>query len=315
MKPAEAVADYLRDAAFTTAEPLRRAQDARGPRPGAGVREQGPGSPAATREFTGVAPGLPLLPDGRGYRLYLESLFDELSTEIKVLFDRRDPAAVLWPRRAAFERLLATLNGPELAGIWGEDETIGWVYQFFNGADERKKMRDESQAPRNSRELAVRNQFFTPRYVVQFLVDNTLGRTWMRDARRGHELASRCEYFVRPDRRAARHPRPQGPAGPARSWIPPAAPGTSCSTPSTCCSRSTRKRGRCRGRRRRASSPGGRSASDYPTLDQLRARRAVAHRRAQPLRRGHRRPVCADRRPGPLAAGAAGVQGPRDPGR
>ena len=40
-------------------------------------------------------------------------------------------------------------------------------------------MRDESQAPRNSRELAVRNQFFTPRYVVQFLVDNTLGRTWI----------------------------------------------------------------------------------------------------------------------------------------
>ena len=39
-------------------------------------------------------------------------------------------------------------------------------------------MRDASQAPRNSRELAVRNQFFTPRYVVEFLVDNTLGRLW-----------------------------------------------------------------------------------------------------------------------------------------
>ena len=63
--------------------------------------------------------------------------------------------------------------------MWGEDETIGWVYQFFNSGEERKKMRDESQAPRNSRELAVRNQFFTPRYVVQFLVDNTLGRMWL----------------------------------------------------------------------------------------------------------------------------------------
>ena len=42
-----------------------------------------------------------------------------------------------------------------------------------------------SQAPRNSRELAVRNQFFTPRYVVQFLTDNTLGRIWyeMRDTK------------------------------------------------------------------------------------------------------------------------------------
>jgi hypothetical protein len=29
-------------------------------------------------------------------------------------------------------------------------------------------MREESQAPRNSRELAVRNQFFTPRYDVVY---------------------------------------------------------------------------------------------------------------------------------------------------
>ena len=34
----------------------------------------------------------------------------------------------------------------------------------------------EAAAPRNSRELAVRNQFFTPRYVVDFLVQNTIGR-------------------------------------------------------------------------------------------------------------------------------------------
>ena len=37
-------------------------------------------------------------------------------------------------------------------------------------------MREAAAAPRNSRELAVRNQFFTPRYVVDFLVQNTLGR-------------------------------------------------------------------------------------------------------------------------------------------
>src|SRR5215203_4557484 len=138
-----------------------------------------------------MAPGLPLLPDSAGYRLYIESLFDELSTEVKVLFDRRDPSSVLWPKRATFERLLEILNATELAHVWSEDETIGWVYQFFNGKDERAAMRDVkqggSQAPRNSRELAVRNQFFTPRYVVQFLTDNTLGRIWLQ--MRGGETA------------------------------------------------------------------------------------------------------------------------------
>src|SRR5690606_14856986 len=59
-----------------------------------------------------------------------------------------------------------------------------------------QRMRDESQAPRNSRELAVRNQFFTPRYVVQFLVDNTLGRTWIEMTNGDTSLTDRCEYFV-----------------------------------------------------------------------------------------------------------------------
>ena len=178
MTAVEAVTDYVRDAAFTTlnrfvALKMLEAREL--------VQEcitKGEQS-AGYREFCGMAPGIALLPDAAGYRLYIESLFDEFSTEIKVLFDRRDAASVLWPKRQTFEALLTILNAPDLSGVWGEDETIGWVYQFFNSGEERKKMRDESQAPRNSRELAVRNQFFTPRYVVQFLIDNTLGRLWL----------------------------------------------------------------------------------------------------------------------------------------
>jgi hypothetical protein len=58
-------------------------------------------------------------------------------------------------------------------------------------------MREESAAPRNSRELAVRNQFFTPRYVVEFLTDNTLGRIWY-EIRQGQTgLKESCRYLVR----------------------------------------------------------------------------------------------------------------------
>ena len=196
MSAAEAPRDYLRDAAFTTlnrfvALKMLEAREL--------VQEcitKGEQS-GGYREFCGMAPGLPLLPESAGYRLYLESLFDELSTEVKVLFDRRDPSSVLWPKRMTFEQLLEILNATELARVWCEDETIGWVYQFFNGQDERRKMREESQAPRNSRELAVRNQFFTPRYVVQFLTDNTLGRIWFEMRGTKTVLADKCEYMVR----------------------------------------------------------------------------------------------------------------------
>jgi hypothetical protein len=57
-------------------------------------------------------------------------------------------------------------------------------------------MRAESQAPRDSRELAVRNQFFTPRYVVQFLTDNTLGRIWY-EMRRGDTTLCDLDYLVK----------------------------------------------------------------------------------------------------------------------
>jgi hypothetical protein len=211
MTAVEAVTDYVRDAAFTT---LNRFVALKMLEARQLVQEcitKGEQS-AGYREFCGMAPGLALIPDAAGYRLYVESLFDEFSTEIKVLFDRRDAASVLWPKRQTFEGLLTILNAPELVGVWGEDETIGWVYQFFNSGEERRKMRDESQAPRNSRELAVRNQFFTPRYVVQFLVDNTLGRLWLEMHGDQTSLVKLCEYLVRsagepPELRPRKDPR------------------------------------------------------------------------------------------------------------
>ena len=178
-----------------------------------------------------MAPGVALLPDAAGYRLYIESLFDELSTEVKVLFDRRDAASALWPRRQTFEALLDVLNAADLDGVWSEDETIGWVYQFFNSGDERKKMREESQAPRNSRELAVRNQFFTPRYVVQFLTDNTLGRIWF-EMRGGDTSYAIAASILLGGADGTYAPRERRIRAISKCSIPLAAPATSCSTPS-----------------------------------------------------------------------------------
>jgi hypothetical protein len=202
----EAVRAYLREAAFTTLNrfvALKMLEARKLVQECISRTEQSSGF----NEFTGLAPGLVQLPD-HGYRVYLESLFDEIGQEVGVLFDRRDPAGLLWPRRQAVNELLAILNDPQLQEIWDVDETIGWVYQYFNSSEERKKMRDESQAPRNSRELAVRNQFFTPRYVVQFLVENTLGRLWYEMMDGKTRLTEACEFFVRSLDEVA-EPRPQ----------------------------------------------------------------------------------------------------------
>lgn len=137
---------------------------------------------------------------GDAYRAYLQSVFDELSQDLPGLFDRFSPQGRLFPREAALIQVLNLINHGEIEPLWAEDETIGWIYQYFNSKEERKAMREASQAPRNSRELAVRNQFFTPRYVVEFLVDNTLGRLWFNWTGGQTDLRDRCQYLlVKPD--------------------------------------------------------------------------------------------------------------------
>lgn len=131
------------------------------------------------------------------YRCYLFCLFDELAIDLGSLFDRRSPQALLFPRETSLLALLDLLDEPDLQDLWAEDETIGWIYQYYNDPAERKKMREESAAPRNSRELAVRNQFFTPRYVVEFLTDNTLGRIWYEMTQGATTLKEQCRYLVR----------------------------------------------------------------------------------------------------------------------
>ncbi|WP_120997716.1 Eco57I restriction-modification methylase domain-containing protein [Stutzerimonas urumqiensis] len=137
---------------------------------------------------------------GEAYRTFLFSLFDEFAIDLPALFDRYAAQGRLFPREPALLEVLGALNHHEIQPLWAEDETIGWIYQYFNSLEERKEMRRASQAPRNSRELAVRNQFFTPRYVVEFLVDNTLGRLWFNVTGGQTELRERCRYLlVKPD--------------------------------------------------------------------------------------------------------------------
>ncbi|QDT24367.1 BREX-1 system adenine-specific DNA-methyltransferase PglX [Gimesia chilikensis] len=142
------------------------------------------------------------------YRHFLDWLGGALSDEIGVLFNPNDPANRLYPRQKTLDEVLDLLNGGGIKAeetelreqwplIWSQDETIGWVYQYFTPKELRDKARKESQAPRNSYELAFRNQFFTPRYVVEFLTDNTLGRIWYEMRKGETRLKDQCRYMVR----------------------------------------------------------------------------------------------------------------------
>lgn len=143
------------------------------------------------------------------YRCYLLSVFDELSIELPAVFDRFSPFGLLFPDESTLMKLLELINDSQLSvwfdeqnvvtvNFWKEDETLGWMFQDYNSLEERRKMREASNKPRNSREMAVRNQFFTPEYVVRFLTDNSLGRIWYEMTRGESRIGEeQCRYMIR----------------------------------------------------------------------------------------------------------------------
>ncbi|MFC4486347.1 Eco57I restriction-modification methylase domain-containing protein [Tepidiphilus baoligensis] len=198
MNASQALERIVREQAFTVLNRLAalRMAEARGLL----IESVGNGFQAKGFQLYARLAGIGLGETGDAYRVYLFSVFDELAQDLPGLFDRYSPQGRLFPREAALLHVLNLINDADIAPLWAEDETIGWIYQYFNAKEERRAMREASQAPRNSRELAVRNQFFTPRYVVEFLVDNTLGRLWFNATGGQTALRERCQYLlVKPD--------------------------------------------------------------------------------------------------------------------
>jgi hypothetical protein len=164
-----AVRRLLREAAFTHLNRLLSIRIAEA----IGLLPESLASGPQSRGFKDFAEIMPILSDD--YWGYLQLCGDELAADVPSLFDPRNPLLELAPSAPALDELVSLFAAPEMSSVWLGADTLGWSYQFFNTGEERRQMRERG-APRNSRELAVRNQFFTPRYVVDFLVQNTLGR-------------------------------------------------------------------------------------------------------------------------------------------
>lgn len=117
----------------------------------------------------------------RAYRLFLLSLCRDIAGEIAVLFDPENLSSRLFPRPPALKTLIGLLTNPELDGSWQAEETIGWVYQYFNEEekaavfDRLYKQKKKIQAE----DIPAATQLFTPRWIVKYLVQNTLGRQWV----------------------------------------------------------------------------------------------------------------------------------------
>jgi hypothetical protein len=75
-------------------------------------------------------------------------------------------------------------------------EIIGWIYQFYIA----EKKDEVFAALKKNRKITPQNipaatQLFTPHWIVKYLVENSLGRLWLRN-RPGSKLKERMRYYI-----------------------------------------------------------------------------------------------------------------------
>jgi hypothetical protein len=140
-------------------------------------------------------------PVDAAYREFLLWQCGELAAEVSVLFDPATLSSKLCPRPAVLKELAESMTADDVSEAWkaGNEETIGWVYQGFSAEELQAAFTAAKQDKKKfePEDIPAVTQLFTIRWVVRFLVENTLGRIWVEmhpDSRMAHSLG----YLVPP---------------------------------------------------------------------------------------------------------------------
>ncbi|WP_345443548.1 BREX-1 system adenine-specific DNA-methyltransferase PglX [Rothia endophytica] len=77
-------------------------------------------------------------------------------------------------------------------------EVIGWLYQFYIAERKDEVFEGFKKGVKaGAEQIPAATQLFTPDWIVRYLVQNTVGRTWLLN-RPGSALRQQMEYFVEP---------------------------------------------------------------------------------------------------------------------
>jgi hypothetical protein len=133
----------------------------------------------ALRELSEHAPEL-CQDETEGFRFLLSLVFGELALDLPGLFGEVGLTSLVPIPTQTLKAVVESLASEDLKDAWTDDTTLGWVYQYWNDPDREalddKIARREKIAPH---EIASKTQMFTERYMVEWLLQNSLGPMWL----------------------------------------------------------------------------------------------------------------------------------------
>lgn len=119
--------------------------------------------------------------DDLGFRFILQQVWDQLSLELPALFEYNEVHQCIPISGPTLLSLIEKLNRKEVQDVWTDDTTLGWLYQYWNDPDRKAvdyKLNNTSGKV-EAHELSDKTQLFTERYMVEWLVQNSLGTQWL----------------------------------------------------------------------------------------------------------------------------------------
>lgn len=114
-----------------------------------------------------------------GYAFLLQLVFEELAEDLPGLFGSAGIADLIPTPPATLRQVVEELNKEELQSCWGDDMTLGWIYQYWNDPErERLDTKINDGGKIEPFEIASKTQMFTERYMVDWMLQNSLGLMW-----------------------------------------------------------------------------------------------------------------------------------------
>lgn len=118
----------------------------------------------------------------------MPEVFDPIGSALELLLPQN-----LLRNGSVIERMIADIPEED----WQEGvQIVGWMYQYYNA-----ELKDEVFASfkkgkkADAAALAPATQLFTPDWIVQYLVENSLGRIWMR-SHPDSDLVDQMPYYI-----------------------------------------------------------------------------------------------------------------------
>ncbi|TXF86311.1 BREX-1 system adenine-specific DNA-methyltransferase PglX [Neolewinella aurantiaca] len=119
-------------------------------------------------------------PEAEVYRILLRAECNRRHTQLPFLFERiTDYSELLLPadllsQQSILHQLRETLTP---AVCEDNEEVIGWLYQFY--ISEKKDAVFAAKGKVKKADIPAVTQLFTPRWIVEYMVQNTLGKLWL----------------------------------------------------------------------------------------------------------------------------------------